>query len=506
MITNRILNYKLYNTYYKTTLQITLLQTYYTATNRRMAHTIADTIADKAQLFKDYLNRTGMQHKDYQYDGVKWCLNNELRNDPPCNTRGGLIADEMGLGKTIMMIGTFYANPLPNTLIVLPPVLIDQWDTQIYLTTGIKSLIYHGKNKNKITLQQLTQANIVITTYGAVTLTKKQKDQQQNTLLHQIQWSRIVFDEAHHLRNANTSKCCSARLLQTNIRWLVTGTPVQNSKKDFYSLCSTLKLPASYYTEKDNLKDLTSNFILKRTKKQVGIHISDISHNHNTVQWTNHDEMLLARDIHSRLAFSKVSPNKSDNPHNVLQLMLQAKQACIMPSLLIPSKDKDEQLHISSKLDSIINNIIERKNNGAGKLIFCNYRKEIDEVADRLIHAGLTVAKFDGRTPFAKRQLILNQPNDVLILQIQTGCEGLNLQQNYSEIYFVSPHWNPAVEDQAIARCHRIGQTKPVYVHRFEMDTFVKDHHQLSNTVTIENYTTSLQQSKRDIANECIEP
>jgi len=287
-------------------------------------------------------------------------------------------------------------------------------------------------------------------------------------------------------------------------------------------LCSALKLPASYYTEKDNLKHIAKYFILKRTKKQVGIHISDITLHNNNVQWTNPTEMMLSEEIHSQLAFSRVSPNKTGNfveqfyksdKGHVLQLMLKAKQSCIMPSLMKSSLNKldpddfnkyKEAFNHTSKLDSIIHSIIERKNNGAGKLIFCNYRKEIDEVADRLIRAGLTVAKFDGRTPFAKRQQILTQSNDALILQIQTGCEGLNLQQNYSEIYFVSPHWNPAVEDQAIARCHRIGQTKPVYVHRFEMDTFIKDDNQESNTMTIENYTTTVQQFKRDIANECV--
>jgi hypothetical protein len=114
------------------------------------------------------------------------------------------------------------------------------------------------------------------------------------------------------------------------------------------------------------------------------------------------------------------------------------------------------------------------------------------------------VAKFDGRTPFSKRQEILTQPNDVLILQIQTGCEGLNLQQNYSEIYFVSPHWNPAVEDQAIARCHRIGQLKPVFVHRFEMSRFDNDDNQLIDTMTIDSYTSFKQDVKRDVARETL--
>ena len=109
------------------------------------------------------------------------------------------------------------------------------------------------------------------------------------------------------------------------------------------------------------------------------------------------------------------------------------------------------------------------------------------------------VVTMDGRTTNAKRKKILENKNDAIILQIQTGCEGLNLQENYSEVYFVSPHWNPAVEDQAIARCHRIGQTKPVFVNRFEMSKF--DDLDL-NTVTIDKYVNGVQEIKRNIASQ----
>jgi SNF2 family DNA or RNA helicase len=82
--------------------------------------------------FASYIQRNNLQHKDYQFDGVQWCLNNELCERPPCNARGGFIADEMGLGKTILMIGTMVSNLLPHTLIVLPPVLIEQWREKIH--------------------------------------------------------------------------------------------------------------------------------------------------------------------------------------------------------------------------------------------------------------------------------------------------------------------------------------------------------------------------------------
>ena len=125
-------------------------------------------INEKMEKFNILLGRAKFEAKEYQRSGLEWCLRKEL-----LKSKGGIVADEMGLGKTIMMIGTMVCNYLPRTLIVLPPVLIDQWYLQIYRTTGHKALIYHGQNKKKISIDVLRAATIVITTYGAVTLTKK---------------------------------------------------------------------------------------------------------------------------------------------------------------------------------------------------------------------------------------------------------------------------------------------------------------------------------------------
>jgi len=474
-------------------------------------------INQRMELFGKYLDRTGMEHKEYQFEGVRWCLKNELRDCPVGGVRGGFIADEMGLGKTIMMIGLMLCNFLPRTLIVLPPILIDQWVLQIYRTTGHRALVYHGANKKKITLEMMKSAIIVITSYGDVAYVKRGKKEEglekdyKKGILFQVRWSRVVYDEAHHMRNARTVLFERVKKLKAGICWLVSGTPIQNRLKDFHNLCSLLGLGLG---KKSGVSSLMEDFVLKRTKQEVGIPMPLLSVDKIMVGWKNQSELELSESIHRFI------------PHAIreekLMAMMFAKQSCIMGGLLEKnlwllselgilenmneSKDINEGVRCSSKLDKVVEKIIERKGNGCGKIVFCHFHKEMDEIGRRLcFDGGMEVAMFDGRVGgVKKRQNILNSGVEVLLLQIQTGCEGLNLQENYSEIYFVSPHWNPAVEEQAIARCHRIGQRKPVVVERFVMGDFIEEEKadlekEPSVMLTMDNYISKVQDEKKKI-------
>ena len=170
----------------------------------------------------------------------------------------------------------------------------------------------------------------------------------------------------------------------------------------------------------------------------------------------------------------------------------------IRSSLLPTNNDYVEAITSSSKVDAVVKILLQRRGNGNGKLVFCHFREEIDILLKRLREAGLdNVEFFDGRVSQAKRISILTGKFEVLILQIQTGCEGLNLQKDFSEVYFVSPNWNPAIEDQAVARCHRIGQTKEVQVFRFEMGDFEEDE-------TLDKYIVKTQEVKREIRSEIL--
>jgi SNF2 family DNA or RNA helicase len=281
-------------------------------------------------------------------------------------------------------------------------------------------------------------------------------------------------------------------------------------------------MPASFYTDPENLITIAKCFILKRTKEQVGIDLPEIIFNDQSVNWQNSKEQELSQEIHAALKFSKTMTKNNfiSNAFNgsSLTLLLRAKQSCVLPKLMLEKLQQlfdqglissfdyyREAFEYSSKLDSVIDCIVSNKSNGNGKLVFCHYRDEIDTIAIRLREKGMTVATFDGRTSNGKRFDILNDSNEVLILQIQTGCEGLNLQDNYSEIYFVSPHWNPAVEDQAIARCHRIGQKNKVSVYRFQMSSFVNPESDVPG-ITIDKYVSQVQEVKRVIADDIMQP
>ena len=533
-------------------------------------------IGKSVTYFHDFLTAAKLEKKEYQTEGIRFCLRNEI--SPPLSpfhsdARGGIVADEMGLGKTIMMIGLIIANFKSRTLVVLPVALVKQWEQQILKNAGHKALVYYGAEKRNITDEALAKAPIVITTYGhmlrrdisvsnATHATHATHHAPKNRL-YGLQWDRVIFDEAHHVRSRHTQIFRSVATLKANIRWFVTGTPIQNSINDFYSLCALLGLDAAYYANKDNIREIVKSFVLKRTKKSVGLTLPPLTVHTISVKWESHAEMLLSRSLHSGIAClipvvadadaaaaaattteaaltvtalpdidreSALIPRWFPEP-SVAKIgrMIQAKQSCIYPRLAcrrsVPQMPPIEDENYCSKISKVIETIIDRRDNGKRKIVFCHFRGEIDYIQERIVEASspshpLIVRYLDGRTKESERRQILapDAGIDVLILQIQTCCEGLNLQQ-FSEVYFVSPDWNPSVEDQAVARCHRFGQKEPVIVFRFIMEPFKlysdmgadmgaeKQHYDDEPCIdidTIEAYTANVQNKKRIFADEVL--
>jgi SNF2 family DNA or RNA helicase len=477
--------------------------------------------------FNKLLEKSGYGFKQYQYDGAEWCLKCEEK------LRGGIYADEMGLGKTFTMIAVMFMNFKRRTLIVLPPVLVEQWIAELYKCTGHIPAVYYGSRKKGLTQEDLERSPIVITTYGML-LPKNKKEKIGETVLHKIKWNRVIFDEAHHLRNSRTTRFNSSNLIISPIRWLVTGTPIQNRRNDLYSLCKILGIDNKKYKNLQYLKENIDKYMIKRTKQEVGILLPPVINHLEKVEWKDKNEKMLAEEIHSLIpdqsfvslrnnTYGLLAKSIIDSTENYkLLAFLKARQSCVLPSLIktdIESIEDNQKDHVevynkgsnyNSKLDAVIDRILERKNNGNGKIIFCHFRKEIDFVTNKLRQGGLKkVVTFDGRNN--KREIgTLSEAADAIVIQIQTGCEGLNLQKNFSEVYFVSPHWNPAIEDQAVARCYRIGQTKPTNVFRFGMVGFDnkrdKDEadEEDKDPQSLESYVHFIQESKRKMIGEVI--
>jgi SNF2 family DNA or RNA helicase len=303
--------------------------------------------------------------------------------------------------------------------------------------------------------------------------------------------------------------------------------------------------------------------MLRRTKKEVGVECGDLDVTKCDVDWKAENEMILSKKIHSYLSINKnlreafVSSSSSktlekevsllkvspfDNKMQ-LELYIRAKQSCILPNLIgkrLLGKDLWKS-NYTSKIDAVVDCVLSKRMNGNGKLIFCTYRYEMDTIFTKLasnndngldFDIGFDKEKiliFDGRLTNAARKKCLSNLSiySVIIIQIQTGCEGLNLQDYFNEVYFVSPNWNPCIEDQAIARCHRIGQQKKVFVYKFEMindlvsDKFMSlisdfipldvkkiicDYVPICNMkwINMDEYIVSVQGAKREIIREFI--
>ena len=469
--------------------------------------------------YRDFCDETRFKYKDYQHAGVSFCKNVEANT----RWRGGLIADDMGLGKTIMMLGLITCNFKPRTLIVLPLALLHQWQNTIYEHLGHKPLVFHGQAAKRCTKQQLAEAPIVLTTYGKLASPVPRKGKlpppPRPCILKDIAWSRVIFDEGHHLRNASTGRHQGALDIKAECRWVVTGTPIQNRKSDFYALCAQMGFSRAFYSNPDNLKIIAKSHILRRTKSEVGIKLPALKEHKHKLQWADEEERDVAEQIHALVFAGNERPERTSQAvHGFgmqkLPLMVRARQMCVYPPLILPKlreilegedqpqNDTNKRLVLGaskhSKIDAAVRAIAGRKNKRA-KLLFCSYRGEIDVLQERLAAEGLSVSVLDGRVSLKARQNTLaDKTIDVLILQTQTGCEGLNLQR-FSEVYFITPQWNPTIEDQAVARAHRIGQTEEVDVFRFTMADF--SH----GSITVEKRVIETQNTKRELAREITE-
>ncbi len=445
------------------------------------------------------------QLRPYQKEGLNWLV--FLHN----NKLGGCLADDMGLGKTIQTIAfllylkskTSTADQKPS-LIVAPTSLMFNWQSEIEkFAPTLKTLVYAGP-KRKSLRDSFNEHDIVLTTYGS--LTKDIAFHKEN------HYSYVILDESQAIKNPQSQRFKAVRLLRSDNRLALTGTPIENNTFDLYSqfnflnpgIFGSVKHFRSTFSDaidkeqdpdtSDLLARMIDPFILRRTKDQVAKELpakteSVIYCDMGKHQRNVYDEFkkYFREQINRQIEEDGV--NKSQM--YILQGLTKLRQICNSTALADREKDYGKE---SAKLDELVRQLKEKVNNHK-VLVFSQFVGMLSLVKERLEEEEILFEYLDGQTSHREQKVNNFQENEnirVFLISLKAGGTGLNLTEA-DYVYLIDPWWNPAVENQAIDRCYRIGQRKKVMAYRMICKQ------------TIEEKIVKLQDKKKSIASDVIQ-
>ena len=442
--------------------------------------------------------------RPYQLSGFQW-LN--YLNDVGW---GGILADDMGLGKTIQALTMMDHYRQQNegnlkAIVICPTTLIYNWQNEIRkFTPALTYHIHHGNTRSR-DVEELQKNNIIITTYGTL-----RSDIQ---LLMKVLFDYIVLDESQAIKNPSSKVTKAASLLVGKNRLCMSGTPLQNNTFDIYAQMNFLNpgllgsveffrnefaTPIDKFGEKDqkdHLRKLLFPFILRRTKEQVAKDLPDKTETILYCEMENEQRRIYEayRNLYRDKILGTIDEQGIDKSQlTILQGLMKLRQICDSPAIL---NEEEKYPNHSIKLDELAREIEE--NIGEHKaLVFSQFLGMLDLIRKKLTEDGVPFEYFDGSTsPVERERAVQNfQNNDdcrVFLISLKAGGVGLNLTAA-DYVYIVDPWWNPAVEQQAIDRTHRIGQTKNIFAYR------------MICVDTIEDKILQLQEKKRLLAKELI--
>jgi SNF2 family DNA or RNA helicase len=386
------------------------------------------------------------------------------------HVRGGILADEMGLGKTWETMGLLVNCPVPNTLLLVPPILLAQWARVLEKSRMPYSILAPGsKWKRHYGIRE--GVHVYLATYDRMV--------RSMDLLEGVEIQRVLADEGHALRNQATRRFQILRRIAAPRRWILSGTPVQNKLDDFKALCAWLGLARQ---PEISWAEYAGDLILRRVVADVQETVVDFPENkpnHHIVPVCmpeDGDEKLvfdaLVRRFNSALDLQAASIQ-------VLELYLRIRQFLAHPQIYIDAmhrKFKGEYRRArqwtstASKMTAFQRLLHETPKRPT--IVFTNFQEEMEYAEGILKSEGFRTYKICGGQNDAVRASIIRQSEEsatkgeptAILIQIVAGNAGLNLQ-HMNRIVFLSSHWNPAVIDQAVARAYRIGQTEQVDVY-----------------------------------------
>ncbi|AKA68295.1 DEAD/DEAH box helicase [Clostridium scatologenes] len=396
--------------------------------------------------------------RKYQFNGLKWFKNlSELE-------LGGILADEMGLGKTVQTIAFIMSEENKKTLIITPTSLIYNWKDEIErFAPDLNVGIAYGSSVKYEKI--IDEHEVILTTYGTL---KNNIDEYEN-----IEFDYCIIDEAQNIKNPLAQVTRTVKHIKARVKFALTGTPIENNLVELWSIFDFI-MPGYLYSKEifekkfildddcdlDNIKLLIKPFILRRTKKEVIEDLPDKIEKKILVEMT-----LAQKSIYN--SYIKGIREKVKNNYQgkieVFSYLTKLRQICLDPSIIF-----DEYKGGNGKLKVALSLVKEHITSDGKVLLFSQFTSVLKKIGEVLKADDIEYFYLDGSTKSKERIKLVNEFNSctkvkVFLISLKAGGTGLNLTSANLVIHF-DPWWNPAVEDQATDRAHRIGQKNVVEV------------------------------------------
>ncbi len=454
----------------------------------------------EAQSFRPEIpNTLQAELRGYQVEGFNWL------NRLAYWGVGACLADDMGLGKTVQALAQMLTMAAQGpSLVVAPTSVCLNWESEAAKFAPTLKCIIYGGNKREELLKGLGPFDLVVCSYGLL--------QQDGELLAAVQWQAIVLDEAQAIKNMSTKRSQAAMQLCGAFKMVATGTPIENHLGELWNvfrfinpgLLGSLKQFNVRYASpieksedkkaRQRLKRLIQPFILRRTKNQVLEELPPRTEITVAVEMGNEEAALyeaLRKSALENLAGIGKVEGKGELHLKILAEIMRLRRACCNPRLILA-----DSAIPSSKLAAFGEIVEELRENRHKALVFSQFVGHLEIIRKYVERAGIQHQYLDGSTPAPERKRRVDAfqsgEGDLFLISLKAGGVGLNLTAADYVIH-MDPWWNPAVEDQASDRAHRIGQQRPVTIYR------------LVCKGTIEEKIVGLHQQKRGLADSLLE-
>ncbi|PJI08689.1 MULTISPECIES: DEAD/DEAH box helicase [Clostridium] len=412
---------------------------------------------------------------------------------------GGILGDEMGLGKTLQVITFLLSNVSKKTLIVVPTSLVYNWIQEFdkFAPTMRTAAVNGTKSERKLIIKNIEKFDVLITTYN---LLKRDFDLYEN-----LQFDYCILDEAQYIKNPHSQSAVTVKKVKASNRFALSGTPVENSVMELWSIFDFI-MPGYLYDENrfsvryykklkedpaviEDLNKLIKPFILRRKKNEVIKELPPKIEKIVTVSMDNKQKKVYKTyaDYAINLIEKKVQLDEFKNSKiEILAYITKLRQICLDPSVIM-----EDYKGGSAKIEALVEILSQSIDEGHKTLVFSQFTSVLKNIASRLEDEKIEYSYLDGTISSKNRMKIVddfnNGSNPVFLISLKAGGTGLNLTSADVVIHF-DPWWNPAVEDQATDRAHRIGQHNTVEVIK------------LIAQGTIEEKIITLQKDKRELA------